>query len=107
MTTKRPRIPSISCPHCGDRSIVRDSVQVTPTIRELRLACDNDECGHTFLCQLSVIRTIRPSARPNPAVTIPCANPTIGLLCTPPATDDTRQPANDDDIVLPAAEFAP
>lgn len=111
MSTKRPRIPSICCPHCGERSIVRDSVQITPTIRELRLACDNDDCGHTFLCQLSVVRTIRPSARPNPAVNLPFSNPNLRLPRARPANDETPAPAptpaNDDAPTLPAAGIDP
>ncbi len=82
---------------------MRDSQEVTATIRELRAVCTNDECGHTFLLQLSVVRTIRPSAIPNPEVQLPFANP---RLCRPRirhANDDTPLPANDDGIVLPAA----
>lgn len=95
--TQRPRIPSISCPHCGARSIVRHSEQVTPIYRELRLNCDNDRCGHTFLIGLSIIRTIRPSARPNPAVQLPFANPNLCAPRSRPANDDAPTPANDDD----------
>lgn len=89
MTAKKPRLPGIHCPHCGDRSIVRSSEQVTPIVRELRLTCDNIECGHYFVAQLSVIRTVRPSARPNPDVHLPCGDWT-------PANDTAPLPANDD-----------
>ncbi|MEG3182102.1 ogr/Delta-like zinc finger family protein [Sphingomonas sp. LT1P40] len=97
-TAKRPRLPGISCPHCGDRSIVRHSEQVTPIVRELRLVCDNVECGHTFVAQLTVIRTVRPSARPNPSVFLPSGD------WSPPANDDAPPPANDE--FPPAATVA-
>ncbi len=90
------RLPGIICPHCNKRSIVRDSVQVTATVRELRLSCQNDDCGHTFVGQLSIVRTIRPAARPNPRVVLP-----FGEWRSRPANDDTRVPANDD--TTPAA----
>ncbi len=83
------RMPGINCPHCGARSIVRSSEQVTPIVRELRMACDNLECGHTFVAQLTVIRTVRPSARPNPQIYLPTGD------WTPPANDDAPQPDND------------
>lgn len=98
---KRPRLPAITCPHCQAKSIVRDSVQVTPTVRELRLTCDNDECGHTFVCQLSVIRTIRPSAKPNPAIRLPFGNQNLGPKARS-ANDDSPVPANDDHGVVAA-----
>ena len=91
MTAKKPRLPGIHCPHCGDRSIVRDSVQVTPIVRELRLVCDNIDCGHYFVAQLSVIRTVRPSACPNPDIHLP-----TGKWASQPANDDTPAPANDE-----------
>lgn len=94
------RLPSLTCPHCGTRSIVRDSVQVTDMVRELRLSCDNEECGHTCVAQLSLIRTIRPAAKPKPGVTLP-----FGTWRARPANDDARMPANDDEV--PAAEIAP
>jgi len=97
MTAKKPRLPGIHCPHCGARSIVRDSVQVTPIVRELRLVCDDVDCGHTFVAQLSVIRTVRPSARPNPNIHLP-----VGNWAPPPANDDAPAPANDERP--PAAE---
>jgi predicted RNA-binding Zn-ribbon protein involved in translation (DUF1610 family) len=88
VTTKRPRAPSIPCPHCGSRAIVRSSEQITELYRELRLSCDNFDCRHTFVASLSVIRTIHPSAIPNPAIVIPTK------LRERPANDDSV-PAND------------
>lgn len=88
--TARPRLPGIRCPHCGDRSIVRSSEQVTPIVRELRLTCENIECGHYFVAQLTVIRTVRPSARPRADIHLPQGD------WKPPANDAGPLPANDD-----------
>ncbi len=101
--TKRsytPRIPGITCPHCGTRAIGRDSVQVDTLTRDLRYACGNDDCGHTFVAQLAIYRTVRPSMTPNPSVILP-----LGEWRSRPANDDQRIPVNDNET--PAAETAP
>lgn len=85
------RLPSIACPHCSGRCKVRDSQEVTKLVRELRLTCNNDDCGHTFVAQLSVIRTIRPAAEPNPEIHLP-----FGAWSPSPANENHREPANDD-----------
>jgi hypothetical protein len=94
--TYSPRMPAIACPHCQSRAIVRNSWDITGMVRELRMTCDNLDCGHVFVAQLSVIRTLRPAAQPNPSVHIPLGvwrnGPTL------PANDDQPpMPANDDD----------
>jgi len=93
MTTKRTltRLPAIACPHCEAKAIVRDSTEITPMVRELRLSCTNDDCGHTFVAQLSVIRTIRPSDMAREDVRLP-----FGAWLKRPANDDHPTPANDD-----------
>ncbi len=101
MKTTRTRLPSISCLHCGAKSIVRDSIAVTQMVRELRLSCTNEDCGHTFVAQLSVIRTIRPSATPNRDVRLP-----FGAWSKRPANDDHPEPANDENEVPGAAAIA-
>lgn len=78
---------------------MRDSVRVTDLVRELRLNCTDDDCGHTFVAQLSIIRTIRPSYRENPSVRLP-----FGEWRSRPANDDVPEPANDSEAPpLPAA----
>ena len=103
MTTKS-RLPRITCPHCGQRTIVRSSEQITLTYREVRLSCDNEDCGHTMLASISIIRTIRPSARPNPNVTLPIGNQNLRVPRARPANDDTRVPANDEEPLGPVSE---
>ncbi len=41
------------------------------TMREITYRCENDECGHVYVATLEVVRTIVPSAVPNPDVSIP------------------------------------
>ncbi len=91
------RLPAISCPHCDAKSIVRNSIDVTNMVREIRLECTNDDCQHTFVGQLSVIRTIRPSLMPREDVRLPFANPNLTGPRSKPANDDEPRPANDDD----------
>ncbi|HET9511818.1 MAG TPA: ogr/Delta-like zinc finger family protein [Sphingomonas sp.] len=103
MTTKKKltRLPAIHCPHCGTRSIVRDSVQVTELVRELRLVCENDDCGHSCVAQLSIIRTIRPAAQPRPDIRLPFGDwrsrPVVDVDGKPD-NDNHPDPANDDGI---------
>ncbi|MFC3579506.1 ogr/Delta-like zinc finger family protein [Sphingomonas hylomeconis] len=85
------RLPAIACPHCEAKSIVRDSIEITPMVRELRLSCTNEDCGHTFVAQFSVIRTIRPSAMPKEGIRLP-----FGAWFRKSANDDHPEPANDD-----------
>jgi hypothetical protein len=87
----KPRVPGIACPHCDTRSIAYDSVQQDLLTRDIRFACRNPECGHTFVAQLAIYRTVRPSDTPNPAVPA-----WLGEVRAKPANDDTRTPANDD-----------
>ncbi|MFN3675445.1 MAG: ogr/Delta-like zinc finger family protein [Sphingomonas pseudosanguinis] len=100
MKKKLVRIPGIACPHCGSRAITRDSVEIDVLTRELRCVCDNDACGHTMVVQLAVIRSIRPSDVPNPAVRLP-----FGQWRARPANDDEKVPVNDNRPE--AAESAP
>ncbi len=97
MTTRKTltRLPAIVCPHCDSKAIVRNSADVTKMIREIRLECTNDDCQHTFVGQLSVIRTIRPSLMPRADVRLPFANPNLIGPRSKPANDDEPQHANE------------
>lgn len=66
---------SLRCPHCETRARVRTSRQVTALVSDLNMACDNSECGHTFAAQIQIVRTISPSACPDPRVQLPVAPP--------------------------------
>ncbi|WP_417159551.1 ogr/Delta-like zinc finger family protein [Streptomyces cyaneofuscatus] len=62
---------SICCPHCDSRAIARTSKALTSTMREIRYACVDPECGHTYVATLEIVRTLSPSAKPNPSVILP------------------------------------
>lgn len=64
--TNRPR-----CPHCGYPAIVRTTRELSPMYREQLMQCTNGLCGHTYVIGAEVLRTISPSATPNPDVHIP------------------------------------
>ena len=103
--TKRnytPRVPATLCPHCLTRSIAYDSVKLDVFTREIRYVCQDADCGNTFVGQLSIFRTVRPSMKPNPVIE---AKLPKGDWRSRPANDDQRVPANDDQP--DAAEVAP
>ncbi|MFP6558130.1 ogr/Delta-like zinc finger family protein [Paraburkholderia sp. B3] len=62
---------TIRCPHCGTRPIARTSREMSGTLRELTYMCQDPECGHTYVANLEIVRTLSPSAKPNPAIRIP------------------------------------
>ena len=64
------------CPHCRARSTIRHSFEVTPILRELLYQCDDAECGHTFVVHAAAIRTLSPSAKPDPLVYLPISEKT-------------------------------
>ncbi|MCD2325322.1 ogr/Delta-like zinc finger family protein [Sphingomonas sp. IC-56] len=101
----RHRLPTVHCPHCRARSMVRTSEELTNTVREIRYTCSNEECNFSFVAQLSIVRTIRPSPKPNPDVHLPISN---SERCGPKprhANDDVPTPANDVEVTPPAAEI--
>jgi Ogr/Delta-like zinc finger len=62
---------TIKCPHCDARARAVKSREMTRTMREVTYQCTNVHCGHTYVAGLEVMRTLSPSAMPNPAVNIP------------------------------------
>lgn len=66
---------TIDCPHCKGPARVRTSRAVTPTYRQLHLACLDTLCGHTFAGSIEILHTISPSACPDPAVHLRIAPP--------------------------------
>lgn len=60
-----------ACPHCRAQAEVRSSRMLTLTMRESMYACTNAECGHTFVAMTEIVRTLSPSATPDPRVTLP------------------------------------
>jgi len=89
------RDPAMRCPHCEGAASIRNSTALTPLVRRIRYRCENDECGHIFIAHLEAIRTVVPSARPNPDVALPVFG-RAGLTTPTPANDHAPVPANDD-----------
>ncbi|MDN0075618.1 ogr/Delta-like zinc finger family protein [Crenobacter sp. SG2303] len=74
---------AFTCPHCGAIANTRTSRMMSAKLREARHQCSDLECGHTFATLTEVVRTLSPSAKPNPLVFIP-----YGKKAQPP---DDRQ----------------
>lgn len=62
---------TIRCPHCRARTIARSSRELSSTMREIVYACNDPECGHTYVAQLEAVRTLSPSAKPDNTVLLP------------------------------------
>lgn len=95
---RKKRIPSIACPHCGSAAGVRSSEEFTPLCREARLMCENIECGHIFVAQIAIVRTIAPSMIPNPAIDIPIGNQ--NLRRRKPSDNDNMPPPDNDNLAV-------
>jgi len=90
MKRSAPRLPHIRCPHCGSQAFARTGGKTDTTYREVYYYCREAlSCGHVFVVGMEILRTIRPSAMPNPEVQLP-------ITSYRPANDRTPPPANDD-----------
>ena len=56
------------CPHCSAVAFIRSSKQLSTLVKEATCQCTNLVCGHTFIVAVEVVRTISPSAFPDPLV---------------------------------------
>ena len=65
------RAPGMSCPHCKCAARARTSTALSPMFREVTYQCVNHLCGHVFVCGLEAIRTLSPSAIPDPEIKLP------------------------------------
>lgn len=59
------------CLHCKAQAEIRTSRMLSDSMRESTYQCTNVECGHTFVAVTEVVRTLVPSATPDPSVTLP------------------------------------
>ena len=64
MNAETPRISRgiMRCPVCRAKSVIRDSEEVTPLVRDLYFICTNVDCGHTWKAQLGFVYSLSPSA---------------------------------------------
>ena len=60
-----------TCPHCGAPSVIRSSQQITKLYSEQLRICQNHLCGHVWVDGLESVRTLSPSAIPDPGIHIP------------------------------------
>lgn len=56
------------CPHCKSLAFIRSSKDIGALVREGSCQCTNLACGHTFVINVEVVRTLSPSAFPDPLV---------------------------------------
>lgn len=64
------------CPHCKTRAHTRTSKEISPILRELYYQCPDPECGHSFVVHAEAVRTLSPSAKPDPLVYLPISENT-------------------------------
>jgi hypothetical protein len=62
---------TLRCPHCTFRVTARTSRELSRTMREITFMCEDPECAHSFVAHLEAIRTLSPSAKPDPAIDLP------------------------------------
>lgn len=73
------------CPHCKARALTRSSKEVSPILREVFYQCPDPECGHTFVVHAEAVRTLSPSAKPDPLVYLPISEHTRRVVTEQPA----------------------
>ncbi|SEF14513.1 ogr/Delta-like zinc finger family protein [Burkholderia sp. WP9] len=71
MTSPKSLRLKFACPHCLSRTVADGGLEVSPLRIEIRYACTDFECGHTFTATLEAVRTLIPSNKPNPDIHLP------------------------------------
>ncbi|EAB5655717.1 ogr/Delta-like zinc finger family protein [Salmonella enterica subsp. enterica serovar Durham] len=56
------RSPKIICPECNSNSTIKKTVRKHPHLSDVYCACNNVECGHTFVVNMTFSHTLSPSA---------------------------------------------
>ncbi|EOA5421552.1 ogr/Delta-like zinc finger family protein [Escherichia coli] len=56
------RSPKIICPECNGNSTIKKTVRKHPHLSDVYCACNNVECGHTFVVNITFSHTLSPSA---------------------------------------------
>ena len=68
----QPPMPGGDCPSCGQRAFARQTGKKSLLYSEVYYVCrDVIGCGHHFVVGISVLRTVRPSVRPDPLESLP------------------------------------
>jgi len=71
---------TICCPHCESKANARTSKALSATLREIVYVCVDPECGHTYVAQLEVVRTLSPSAKPKKDIRLPISPHVMAML---------------------------
>lgn len=71
---RRSESNRLECPHCAWPAVIRSSTKMSTLTREATYWCTNVECGHTFTALTEIVRTLSPSATPNPSVSLPLSS---------------------------------
>lgn len=58
----------ITCPHCGELATIRSSKPLSKLAKEAMCQCKNMACGHIFVANIEVVRTILSPLFPDPLV---------------------------------------
>lgn len=56
------RSPKVICPECESNSVIKKTVRKHPHLSDVYCACNNVECGHTFVVNMTFSHTLSPSA---------------------------------------------
>lgn len=56
------RSPKIICPECESNSVIKKTVRKHPHLSDVYCECNNVECGHTFVVNMTFSHTLSPSA---------------------------------------------
>lgn len=89
------KAPGMRCPHCKQSARARTSAQLSPLFREVTYTCLNPECGHVFVCGLEAIRTLSPSAIPDPEIQLPLSHHVREHALTQQLRTDLEQATHD------------
>jgi hypothetical protein len=82
-----PSLPNMICPHCGHKSRIRSSTQITPIYRDIYYLCQNIVCGFSWKASLTLVHGISPSACPRPELDLPMYEVTKPALPAPKPED--------------------
>lgn len=57
------RVMQVTCPECGSWAKIRKTNRKHRQLSDLYCACDDLECGHTFVLNVTFSHTLSPSAK--------------------------------------------
>lgn len=75
-----PTFMMFRCPHCRAKAKIRTSRELSNTLREVFYQCADLECGFCFAVHAEAVRSLSPSAKPDPAVQLPYSTLHAGRL---------------------------